>query len=237
VRSGGGSGVLSAANTGGTKPEAAWARLTKPFDPPINLKGHEALGLWVHGDGRGEVLNVQLRSPQHLSRGIADHYIVVDFKGWRYFELIESESQRHSEYHWPYGSPYSVYREKVHFDAVEAVNLWYNNVAPGEKVRCLLSPVQAIPLVQAKLRNPSVTVAGTTITFPVEMETGSYLEFSSPTDCRHYGPKGELIAEVKPQGDVPLVEGGTNRFRFGCEGPTDVKPRARVTVIFRGGAI
>ena len=45
---------------------AAWTMMEKRFTPPLNLSDHQALGVWVHGDGQGEVLNLQLRSPEHL---------------------------------------------------------------------------------------------------------------------------------------------------------------------------
>lgn len=46
---------------------AAWARVEKRFESTIDLGDRQALGLWVLGDGSGAVLNVQLRSPEHIS--------------------------------------------------------------------------------------------------------------------------------------------------------------------------
>ena len=76
----------------------------KPFAPPQNLSAHQALGVWIHGDGQGEILNFQLRSPEHLVGTLADHYVPIDFTGWRYVELIEPEGARWSDYQWPYGN-------------------------------------------------------------------------------------------------------------------------------------
>ena len=78
------------------------------------------------------MLNVQLRSPTHISHGIGDHYIPIDFTGWRYFELIEPEGERHAEYPWPYGGIYSIYRESVNYGQVASLGLWYNNLPPGK---------------------------------------------------------------------------------------------------------
>lgn len=220
-----------------TMRQGAWSSAGKTFSPPANLTGHEALGVWVHGDGKGEVLNLQLKSPPQFSHADGDHYITVDFTGWRYFELIEPESQSHADHVWPYGNIYSIYRESIRPASVESLNLYFNNLPPKDTATCHLSPVRALPTVKAKLRNPSVTLGGKTITFPVEIESGQYLEFHSPTDCKLYGPAGEVLCDVTPQGDSPLLEPGDNAIKFTCEPPADLNPRAHVSVICHGELI
>ncbi|MFA6562538.1 MAG: hypothetical protein WCV00_11580 [Verrucomicrobiia bacterium] len=227
------SGCYTAASKMTTR-QGAWSNVGKTFSPPANLTGHEALGVWVHGDGKGEVLNLQLKSPSHLSHADGDHYITVDFTGWRYFELVEPEGQRHADYTWPYGGIYSIYRESIRPASIESLNLYFNNLPPKETATCYLSPVRALPTLKAKLRNPSVTLGGKTITFPVEIESGQYLEFRSPSDCKLYGPTGEVLGDVTPQGDAPVLEPGDSQLRFTCEPPAGLSPRAHVSVISHG---
>ena len=225
--------TYSACNKG-SDPVSAWSRVTRQFSPPLNLKEYQALGVWVYGDGQGDVLNFQLRSPQHISHGIGDHYVIVDFTGWRYFELIEPEGERYAEYSWPYGSAYSIYRESVNYAHVESLSLWYNNLPPDEEVKCFLRAIKALPLVSVKLINPAITIGKETIVFPTEIESGSYLEFHSMSDCNLYGPKGELISEVVPQGQIPILEEGDNQIKFACDASPKVNARAGVTVISKG---
>jgi hypothetical protein len=236
VKAGAASGRLTASHKQATR-VGTWTKIEKKFASPLNLNTQQALGVWVYGDGQGELLNIQLRSPSHLSHGIGDHYIPIDFTGWRYFELIEPEGERHADYQWPYGGIYAIYRESVNFGQVETVGLWYNNLPVGKNATCYLSPIKALPLVKTKLVNPTISLGNATITFPVEIESGSYLEFTSMTDCKLYGPKGELTREVTPQGQMPTLERGENEIRFRCEGPAGVNPRARVTVIGRGNPL
>ena len=184
-------------------PRSAWAKAGKVFSPTLDISKNQALGVWIYGDGQGEVLNFQLNSPQHISHGTGEHYVIVDFTGWRYFELIEPEGERYAEYSWPYGSNYAIYRESVNYGQIESLTLWYNNVPQGKTVSCTLKPIKAMPLLSAKLINPSVTIGDRTITFPVEIETGCYLEFNSMSDCKLYGQQGELIREVLPQETRP----------------------------------
>jgi len=234
VKVGTASGLLTASNSGKVARTAAWAKVRKEFKPPLNLQNHEGLGLWVHGDGKGEVLNVQLTSPSHVSHGIGDHYINVDFNGWRYFELVEPEGERWQEYKWPYGGAYSMFREHVDFKQVERVSLWYNNLPVDGSVTCYLSPIRGLSVFANKIKNPSITVNGKTLVLPVEMESGSYLEFNSPADCKLYNKDGGIIGEVKPQANVPELVSGTNEISFQCESTGEIRPRARVTVICQG---
>src|SRR5262249_39487936 len=146
---------------------------------PLNLSGREGLGLWIHGDGQGELLNLQLRSPEHVVAGIGDHYIQIGFSGWRYFELVEPESRRWVQYTWPYGDPYSIYRESVSFSQISSLSLWFNNLPPTNSVMCHLDTIKALPLSKFVLRRPAVAIGKHILRFPVEIETGSYLEMRS----------------------------------------------------------
>jgi hypothetical protein len=234
VKAGAVSGCFSALSSRKQR-SGSWAKVAKAFPTPLNISARQALGLWVYGDGNGEVLNVQLRCPEHIVAGIGDHYIVVDFTGWRYFELIEPEGERYEDYRWPYGSAYAIYRESIDYGQIASLGLWYNNLPTAKPVTCYISPIKALPLVNAKLVNPRVTIGGRSITFPVTMETGTYLEFRSISDCKLYDPQGKLIQEVKPEGEAPTLVAGANKVGFECEAPAQgPNPRAYVTIISQG---
>ena len=227
---GGTSGLFTATSVRQER-NGAWASVGKQFSPPADLSACQALGVWVYGDGQQELLNVQLKSPAHVIGGIGDHYINVDFEGWRYFELIEPEGGRMDEIAWPYGGAYATYREWVDYGQVASLALWYNRIPAGGKAACAIAPIKALPLVETAIANPSVTIAGKTVRFPAEIPTGCYLEYRSPTDCKVYGPKGELLSEVTPEGDAPVLAAGENAVSFSCDPPAAGNPRAYVTVV------
>lgn len=227
------SGYFTASNLN-ARPEGSWVKMGKIFTPSINLGQHQALGVWVNGDGQGEVLNFQLKSPEHISTAIGDHYVIVDFIGWRYFELIEPEAERYSDYVWPYGSGYSVYRQLLDYGQVESLSLWYNNIPGNGKVACSVSAVKALPLVRGRLSNPTLSIGDMTMLFPVVVESGCYLEFRSTANCALHGPGGEMISKVEPVGDAPILEDDENQLRFTCDAPAGVTGRAKVTIITTG---
>jgi hypothetical protein len=229
-------GVFTAASSGAVARPAAWARLDRKLEPCLNLKGREAMGVWVEGDGQGQIIAIRLESPRHISYGAAaDRYITVDFTGRRLFTLVETESARWSDYLWNDGKGvYNVYRETIDFGKVDAVSIWYNNLPPDRPARCIIGPVKALPLVAATVRNPAVTVRGQTIVFPVEMPSGSYLELNTNRECVLYGPKGEVIANVSPQGPIPLLSAGENQVQFSSEASEGPAPRVRLTIRSHG---
>lgn len=224
---------LSVTNRTGSA-RGAWTKLERTFDPPLNLSGREGLGVWVHGDGQRELLNFQLRSPEHVVAGIGDHYVIVDFNGWRYFELVEPESRRWAQYKWPYGDPYSIYRESVSFSQVSSISIWFNDIPAAKSVTCHIDAIKALPLSKQTLHHPAITIGDQTVAFPVDLETGSYLEMASATDCKIFGPNGELKAQVKPEGVIPKLMPGENRVGFTCETSSGMRARANVTVVTAG---
>jgi hypothetical protein len=224
-------------NTDQTK--GSWVKIGKTFSPEIDLRQNQALGFWICGDGQNELLNVRLESPPAISFGaIADHYINVDFTGWRYYELLESESEKHSDYSWPEGeAPYHIYRELISYDKVQNISLWYNNLPKDTPVRCMVSPVKALKAVSAVIANPRLTINGKTIRFPAKMESGSYIEYLSDHKCKLYGAKGELIAIVAPEGDIPLLLNGKNTVTFQQDAEAKTNVRTKITLLSIGNPL
>lgn len=236
---GGNACVFSARSTGVSPRYGSWIQMEKEFDPPLNLKTTQALGVWIKGDGNGEILNFRIESPKHISFGArGDHYVKIDFTGWKYVELVEIESTEFSNYSWPdeYDT-YSTFRTTVDFKSIDKIQMWYNNIPEGKEISCFVGPVKALPLVSATIENPTVTIGGEKIIFPVSMESGMYLELNSASDCKLYGPKGELIKEVAVAGKIPSLLSGDNELSFTCDGPKGVNARVQLTVISEGDSL
>lgn len=233
--------IFTANSTGKSPREASWVKMQQNYEPLLNLSGNQALGIWVKGDGNGELLNLRIESPHHISHGArGDHFIMIDFTGWKYFELVEIESSEFSNYIWPapYSSSsfyvYDSYRHTVSFDKVDKLQLWYNNLPAGKTVTTLLGPVKALPLVINTITNPTITIRGEKITFPVSLKSGMYLEFKSASDCKLFGSKGEFIRDVPVQGKIPMLDSGSNNVSFTCDRGWSVRQRVQVTIIGEG---
>ncbi len=240
VKAGGRSLRLRATNSGDTS-RGAWAQIgTKYEHPYFSMMPGEAMGLWVKGDGSGALLNIQLRSPREYHGCLADHYIDLDFVGWRYVELLlrERDAERLTDYVWPYrgghGS-HAIYRNAINRQYISEVNVLVNEIPAGGEVDILLSPIRSLPTKQATLANPSLELAGTKVTFPVSMESGQYIELEALDDCVLYDERGELITRFRPQVEtLPTLAEGGNAVRFDCAAPERLSARAEVTVVSLG---
>jgi hypothetical protein len=218
---------------------AAWVRFERSFSPLLNLKERQGLGIEIEGDGSGALIAIRLESPRAIAYGaLADRYINVDFTGRRFFSLVETESSRWSDYVWNDGKgAYNAYRETIDFSAVESVSVWLQNIPPGRETRCGLGPVRALPLRTGVVKNPRITLSGKTITFPVELASGSWIECNGPEDCAAYGSRGEPLGKVTPRGDWPALPAGVAPLQFSCDPGNASSPRARVTVFTRGSEL
>ena len=190
----------------------------------------------VEGDGSGALLAIRLESPRHISFGaIADRYITLDFVGRRFFQLVETESTRWSDYVWNDNKGlYNVYRETIDFGAIESISVWLQNLPPRRETKCRLGDIQALPLAATTLKNPQLTVAGRTVSFPIELKPGSWIECTGPEDCVAYGPKGEPLGKISPLGEGLALSPGVTDFQFKCDSGPGPQPRARITVFAEG---
>ncbi len=229
-------GVLIATNAGRLARNAAWARLEKRFDPSLNLKDRQALGVWIEGDDLGEVLAIRLESPRHIALGaVADRYLTVDFSGRRFFTLVETESARWSDFVWNDGKGlYNVYRETIDFGVVESASVWLQNLPPGREARCRIGPIRALPMLAATIRNPALTVNGQSVELAVEMTSGNWIECDGLDDCTVYGLRGETLAKVRLSAPLPSLRAGSNEVRFSCASGSRPAPRVKVTLFTLG---
>jgi hypothetical protein len=235
-------GFIFRATANGESPrEGSWIKMEKKFEPWLNLERNQALGVWIKGDGNGELLNVRIESPEHISMGArGDHFIHIDFTGWKYFELVEVESTRFNDYIWPneYFNVYNSYFYTVRFDKVDKLQLWYNNLPVKKEVNCIVGPIKALPMISNTIKNPAITIGDETIVFPVEMRSGMFLEFTSADDCILYGSKGEFIRKVDIKDQIPILREGNNNVSFTCESDNkQVNPRVQITIIEEGNPL
>ena len=142
-----------------------------------------------------------------------------------------------SEGNWIVGS----YRSGLDFQSVPLFSIWYNNLPSSQQVSCYLSDIKALQLIDRDLVNPAITVGSKTITFPVTLTAGSYLELDSTGDCTQYDPSGAVVTSFKGSDAVPELVQGANQLSFNCEGCTAAAgtptPRAIVTVMTYGDPI
>ena len=102
---------------------SGWSVRGRQLPQSLDLTGCRAIRAWVHGDGQGEALKIQLSDGQG---GYRDNYLTIDFAGWRQVTLTDS--------------PFNTLK----YDHVTALSFYYNGLPAGKTVTCLIDQVEAI---------------------------------------------------------------------------------------------
>lgn len=230
----------------------AWVAYKEPVTPVVD-GGPRALGVWIYGDGNGELLDFRTDAVRPASTGITDHCVKINHTGWKYFELVEPDEGEVVKYDWPsipkkpdwsrsvprlQDASWNLYIMFGPVNTIGALGLWYNGLPVGKEVTTYISPVKALTLKRVKLINPTVELNGRKLTFPVTLESGSYIEYRSADDCKIYDAAGSVINKsVKPIGKPLTAKKGTNQAKFHSETPGGENPRVNVTIITKGAAV
>jgi hypothetical protein len=247
---------LSAGNAGASS-TGAWVRAALDIPAPYrNLKGNAAFGLWVCGDSSGALLSLQLGCPREYMHALSDHYVTLDFTGWRYVELLarERDVERMHEHVWPYGGGYDLYRNPLDLAHISQVTLYLNALPPGRRACVLVSPAMALPVVTAKLAKPTLAVNGQAFALPFTLASGEFAELEPDGLCTHLSERGDPLEQVRlplaghadagpsrSGGEAaggtcacasapPVFQRGVNRVAFSCVPPTNASARAEITL-------
>lgn len=226
-----------AASNAGAESRGAWARVTRRFDPRVNLGSCDALGVWIHGDGKGEVLNIQLANPPEYSLAWAFNLVPIDFEGWRYVELLLRERDPDLLGHWDWPFPLSghqVVRTPLTRDQVSELTLYLNGVPAGDSARVVIGPIRALPTRSQTLQQAAVTVGGERLDLPVAMSSGSYVEIDPDGAWRLYDVSCDLLQRGRLAGPPPALEAGATPLGFTAAAEGDRPARAEITVIAQG---
>ncbi len=209
---------LRAENKSGAR-RGTVAKTSLAFAPPYrNIAGTSALGFWVNGDGKGALLNIQVASPREYMGGRSDHYVKLDFTGWRYVTLLfrERDVEQSS------GSGHRIYRTGLDLAHISELNFYLNDLPPGETTEVVIRPIMALPVQPSELKNPSLSVNGQTIAFPVTLKSGDFLELEPTGECTHYNDAGDPLSTVQLSA-VSSLRPGENTVALDCA-------RAEVTI-------
>ena len=223
----------------GAERTASWAQIGTSFRPYLSIQPGEALGLWVHGDGKGALLNVQLENPREHTHCFAEHYIDLDFTGWRYFEipLRERSSDRYHDYKWPYYSQHGIFRNRLQQNVVSELNLYVNNIPAGEEVEILVSPIHALPIRAVPLGELSLTLnGGQPFALPDLPASGHYIEVDETAAGTVRDARGEILATFPLGPGWPRLRAGENVLQLAAATVEGYSARAEVTVLALGEA-
>ncbi len=186
---------------------------------------NRSIGLWVHGDGSGALLDVQLVEPSLIRA--KDHLVRIDFEGWRYVRIIDPATDAAFDY--------SLFRHKGNlagFDYrnVRQLRLQLLDVPTDRPCTVHVGRIEALREVPRKLTRPVVAVDGKSIELPFVLGPEDQLELRPDGRCAWYDKnnftKGEATLDA-----VPGLPSGNCTLKLTAEAPM---PFVYVTPILRG---
>ena len=230
--------AIEAANANGFR-DGAWARVAKHY--PLPYCGvTNAVGLWVKGDASGALLNVQLEQAIARYHGYSEHYIRLDFSGWRYFalHLRERDAYDYPHHRWPYShnrlnTATEVYRTEIFGQTVEYVNLWLNDVPANGRTRVEVTDVRAIGRHPIVITGASVALNGKKVPVPFALKSEEYAELADGVWTK-FSAKGVPMERFGGFGGLGGLEGlEVNRLEWSGKAGNEY-PRAEVTLLTIG---
>ncbi|MBT3378164.1 MAG: hypothetical protein HN742_27075 [Lentisphaerae bacterium] len=224
--------VYTAENSGASV--SSWGRLSLEFESSKNLSGHRFLGVWVHSNGTGGILNLQLTSSVRAG-SVREHYIDLDFEGWRLVVLEQPETSRFYDYRWPYSFSAPMYRGYPYHEVL-GVNLFVNAIPAGGKSITTIGRIEALREHNDPLVGPVVGLNGRQVRIPVSMRTNEYLEIDRDGGYKLFEPNGGLLLSAKVQPSLVWPK-GEMEASFSCEGGDGRSNRCELTVYSVGAVV
>ena len=227
--------VFRATNKGDS-PRGAWAAVRRTFAPYADIGSRRALACWVKGDGSGALANFQVQSPREYGLAYSEHYVRLDFTGWRLVEMPFSETdvESYADLVWPYAGGYApFFHRQITGTAVCSLSVYLNEIPVGKSAEVAFTDVRFVPKRKMTLSGVSLTVNGVRHPVPFALETGEIAECAD--GCwTHYDVDRTPLRRL-PATSTPSLAEGANVCRFAAESVVGgTVPRAEVTLFALG---
>ncbi|NLF17747.1 MAG: hypothetical protein GX595_10885 [Lentisphaerae bacterium] len=202
--------VMTAENSGG--PEA-WSGIGRRFSPPLDLSAQRALALWIHGDGKGEIVRVQCRDTQGRH---ADWRPAMTYKGWRLHVFPMADA---TDFDW----------KQVAF-----LLLYFNSVPAQASVEVRFDDLRALPalLPLTPLRQPSLAIGTTTLTYDVTLQPRQGLTDEGPGGVRFWPGSMAPSIPVATLGEALELPPGTSTITL-SSAPGEPFPIGTQVLLYR----
>jgi hypothetical protein len=164
----------------------------------------------VHGDGKGASFKVQLRDDKG---GWNDHYIRMEYEGWRYHELVKPQAGELDRSH------------------VEYLIFYFNGLPGDETSTIYIDTVRALRELTPPVSDIWVWVGNARLTLPVTLERGQNTLFRAMDDCTLY-EWGKEPTPVEPTGTAPVLARGDNEMTVDVAGELTHSLIVRVAKVY-----
>ena len=213
----------------------------------VNLEKHMAMKVKVYGNGQDGAIVISLSNTSGTAR--SDYLVPTSHNGWKEFILVETDNGEYDGYSFSHintiWSNWPTYGATLNRAAINNVQIATSGNVSGVKI----DDIVAYPAVDAPVKNPTVTIGSTSITFDAELHSGDYLEYYPDLDKAYvtafknsYDEEGEYVSqeistkEVSFNGSV-TASAGTFKYSYKADALSDNPIRAKVVIGTQGSLI
>jgi len=184
--------VKNAGNHGG------WATVQRTLEPPLNLAGQQALALWVHGDGRGGTLRIQLRD---VKGRLATWLVPLNFHGWRLCSYALAEAKA------------------VDWSKIAGLVFTVQGLPAGVAVDVGLDDLKALAEVHAAgdLVSPVLEINGRRVPLAVRLAPGQGLTADQPAGAKFWPGGMQPAQSVTLENAALTLKPGENRITLSAD--------------------
>jgi len=205
----------------------------------VNSMGNTGLGVWCHGDNSGSVVCIALRDFAKNGQRNSQHFIKVDFSGWKYFAFHEHQNEilpleqwaRKELIYTTYNELqkfYHHYRVNLHYDAIDGVDITVKGNGEIYLRDLRLVPHRDIPWI-----TPSFSAFGKTLKIFTKVCADQILSFENG-ECTVFDNLWNVVDKPDFTGELPF-ETGINDVTVTHDG--DKTARCKITVTCKGDRI
>lgn len=210
------------------------------FKTPVSSNGNRGLGVWCKGDGSGAIVCIKIRNLSANKRKSGEHFIKVNFTGWKYFAFYENQNSSLDESEWKKTNvTYRTYSQLQHFYGHYRVNLDYNSIDGVDIEVCgsdniYLKPLHLVPHVLPVWDNPTIDFGGSKICVNTKLCANSVLYFDGKS-CTVTDWQGN-VTDTPTFSGKPFVKSGKNEIKITHKGDEKFV-RAKLTINLTGDKI
>ena len=216
----------------------------------LAIPGKTALKIKVLGNNSTtDAILITLKGVPTAEQGRNDYFIPLNFEGWKEIILLEANNDDYEGYSFSGvstgGINYETYRAHANFNAINSVAVTLCGSCTGVKIDDLV----AFEPADAPVKNPSLTIGATTITFDAELHGGDFIEYYPDENKAYlnyytqiYDEEGKWIDDEAHVKEITFsgkaeVPGGSFSFSYKAEPLTDLVTRAQVVIGVAGKTI
>lgn len=225
-----GAGLQLSCTYRGSAEKSSSVRWIAALPQSLDLRQRRGLGLYVEGDGRGELLFLEL-----VARGAKrQYYVPINFSGRQYVEFPcgEMSLQRYYGYDWNGANGFAAWWNTLKgfdYGHVEQLTVGFNSVPTGETVTCRISGLKALKEQGTGLRDLTLTVGGKRLELPGVLPAGtSYVLYRGGTTAEACDANYRVKATLPVTGGPLEVSGGRQEAELSYVGDGNPAPWTRL---------